>query len=212
MFTDFNQTPLAYLVILVIMAISCYAWYDRAFFERNRMHPYSIYRGKKIHTAWTSIGIHVNYKHFLINVFLLLCSLTEVEYMLVDDFGRWSGAAWFCFFIFFSAAMTAGLSALQYRDQPLHSSAGASTLIIAAVFVYLLYFPVLSIPGLQVFSLPILPYILAAILLLVLLSLAWLQDPAGGNHVYGALAGILFVLIVRPEAVTELLYRSDPAI
>lgn len=212
MFTEFNQTPLAYLVILATMAISFYAWYDPPFFMRNRMHPYSIFRGRKLDTAWNSIWIHINYKHLLVNVFLLLCSLTEVEYILVNDFGRKSGTIWFVFFIVLSAAVAGGLSALQYRHQPFHWSAGASALIMAAIFVYLLYYPTQPIPDLQVLSRYILPYTIASVLLLVLLLLVWLKDPAGGIHLYGALAGILFVLIVRPEATTELRDRAAPAI
>lgn len=204
MFATIDQTPLAYLVILAIVVISLYAWYNQLTFQRFRLHPYGVYRGKNLYTLWTSLFVHIHWRHLLVNAFLLFCALPEVEYLLVDDFGPYRGRSWFIVFIMGSAAGAGGLSAIQHRSNPLHWSAGSSALILSAVFFYLLYYPITPIPGMWLMSVTLLPYTMAIVLLLVLLILVWYKDPAGAIHLYGALAGILFVLLVRPAAFCEL--------
>ncbi|PPK99302.1 rhomboid family intramembrane serine protease [Parapedobacter indicus] len=209
MFAPVHHTPLAYLIIAAIVAVSISALRNPRLFDTWRMHPYSIYRGRRIRSILTSVFVHINEMHLLINSMLLCLALPEVEYMLVDDFGVINGRLLLLFFILFAALFVGMLTAIQYRKQRKHWSAGASALVMALVLFFLIYFPVEPIAGMPAFASDVLPLWIALVLLAALGILALLKDPAGAIHLYGALAGILLAFLIRPASMTEIIRNAD---
>lgn len=203
MLAPVHNTPLAYLIVLAIVLCSIHALTHRSFFESWRMHPYSIFRGNRMFTVLTSLFVHVDGMHLLINTGMLCLTLPEVEYMLVDDFGPVKGRLLLVFFILFTAVFAGAFTAVQNRNKVLHWSTGSSALIMAMVLYFLMYFPV---EPLNVGSsmLPMwLPVWLALGILIVLLFFMLFKTPASAIHLYGALAGVLFAFAVRPQAINE---------
>ncbi|MFC7526869.1 rhomboid family intramembrane serine protease [Parapedobacter sp. GCM10030251] len=204
MIAPLHVAPVAYLIITAVCMVSVFALRNRSFFEACRMHPYALYRGKRLATVVTSLFVHVNEKHLLINAGLLFLALPEVEYMLVDDFGALMGRLLVLAFILFSAAFAGLFTAIQHRSNARHRSAGASALIMALVLFFLMYFPVEPL-NVGPSILPLwLPMWLALGMIVFMLLFALLKIPAGAIHLYGALAGILFAFAVRPQAAIEI--------
>lgn len=209
MFAPVHHTPLAYLIVAVIAAVSIFALRNPRLFDTWRMHPYAIYRGRRVFAVWTSVFVHVNEKHLLINGTLLCLALPEVEYMLVDDFGMVNGRLLLLFFIVFAAWFAGVFTAIQHRKQKRHRSAGASALVMALVLFFLVYFPVEPIAGMPAFVADVLPLWIASVLLTALGVLALLKAPAGAVHLYGALAGILLAFLIRPASLGEIVRNVD---
>src|SRR5690554_3982980 len=87
MLAPLHIAPLAYFIIAILFTVGVISLYREAWFLGGRMHPYSIYRGRRLHTLLTSVAVHVDGKHLLINIGLLCLLLPEIEYLLIDDFG-----------------------------------------------------------------------------------------------------------------------------
>ncbi|MEC3881606.1 rhomboid family intramembrane serine protease [Parapedobacter flavus] len=204
MLAPLHEAPLAYFFIATLVAVSLAALRKRRLFETLRMHPYSLYRGKRMFTVFTSVFVHVDEKHLLINGGLLCLTLPEVEYMLVDDFGVWAGHGLELLFIAFTAVFVGVLAAIQHRYHPAHRSAGASALVLAAALFFLMYFPVEPIGVMPGFMAGLLPIWIAFIMLFVLVVQVWLREPAGAVHLYGALAGVLLACSIRPISLIEI--------
>lgn len=212
MFAPLHIGPLAYFFILLVVAISVFAFYDRSIFGAWRLHPYSVFRCRRLHTLFTSLFVHVDVRHLLVNVGILCFVLPEVEYMLVKDLGPLTGRLLLLACIAFVAVFSGALSAIGYRNRPGHYSTGASALIWALVLVYLMYFPVEPLINSSTVHPPLLPFWLALLIVLVMLLQLFMRAAASAIHLYGALAGILFALAVRPQAIQEIAHAVCPAV
>lgn len=210
MFTPIHEAPLAYLLVLATVLCSIRALSHRSFFESWCMHPFSVFRGRRVFTVFTSVLIHGESRHMVITVWLLAVGMPEVEYMLIDDFGPLQGSLLFFVAIVFTAVFAGMLSVFQYRHHELHWSSGGSALFYSIVMLYLVYFPVDPLSGLPVFLRSWPPICFAGMLFLVLIVLALLKDPAGSIHLYGALAGILLACMARPQSIREVANLLSP--
>ena len=210
MFIYVYDTPLAYLVVLASLVCSAIATVRRSFYEVCCMRPYALSKGRQLFTMFSSVLIHGERGHMFISILLLAFGLPEVEYMLVDDFGSIYGHFIFLFGLVFTAIVVGALSTLQFRHNDLHWSSGGSALFYAMMMLYLLYLPVDPLTGLPPFLRAFLPIFYAALLLVILIVLALLKDPAGSVHIYGALAGILLACFFRPAAINEAVHLLSP--
>jgi len=210
MFASLRSAPLAYLIILATVVCSIRAFTRSSFFDTWRMHPYSVYRGKRMSTVLTSLLVHVDGMHLLINGALLCLTLPEVEYMLVDDFGTIGGRCLFVLFTLFTAVFAGTLTAIQNRHRIRHWSAGSSALIMAMLLYFLVYFPVEPLTVDSSLLPPWKPVWLALGILALLLAFVFFKIPASAIHLYGAVAGILFAFATRPQALNEMVELICP--
>lgn len=211
MLAPIHDAPLAYILIVLMVSLSLAAFRYPLIFEGWQMHPYSIYRFRRVFTVFTSLSVHVNATHLLVNASTLCLTLPEVEYMLVDDFGPLTGRLLLLECILFSALFSGLFTAIQYRNKPWHRSTGASALIWTLVLFYLMYFPIeplIDEPSLLP-SWP--PFLLAFGLLLVMLVMIRFRTMASAIHLYGALTGVLLALAVRPEGAREVVRAMCPS-
>lgn len=203
MLPTLTDTPIAYLIILTTIIVGFYALSNPRFAESWRFHPFSAFRGHRQFTFITSIFIHVSNSHLIINTLFLLFGLPEIEYMFVKDVGPVRGRFLLLAGIFGSAWLTGLMLSIRYRHQELQWFAGMSSVIWSQIFIYLLYDPMVPLKEIFSFAADWPPVWIAMSLLCILIVLDITGDPAGAPHLFGALAGILFVVLVRPGAVTE---------
>lgn len=204
MIAPLHVAPVAYLIITAVFMVSVFALRHRAFFEACRMHPYGLYRGKRLATVVTSLFVHVDGLHLLLNTAFLIIYLPEVEFMLRDDFGSLAGSLLLVPAVVFISWFAAGCDALQRRKDKWHRSAGCSHVIFGIMVLYFVYFPVGDEGGVPTL-LPSIPGIaIAVILLVLLLFLVFVnQASAAPIHFYGALAGLILACVIRPELIGE---------
>jgi len=213
MLAPLHVAPLAYSIIAILVAVSVAALRDRKTFEALRMHPYSLYRGKGLFTVLTSVFVHVDGKHLLLNAVFLLIYLPEVEYMLVDDFGPIIGRVLLLVVVAGISWLASMGSALQHRKDEWHWSAGSSHVAFGIIILYFVYFPI-GDEGTAPTILPAFPSILIALTILVILFLfVWVGwASAAPIHLYGALAGLLMACLIRPALLEEVAIAIDTSI
>lgn len=81
MVAPMHNTPFAYLIALAIVLCIIHALTHCSFFESWRMHPYSIFRGNRMFTVLTSLFVHVDGMHLLINTGMLCLTLPEAIHL-----------------------------------------------------------------------------------------------------------------------------------
>lgn len=204
MLAPFAEVPLAYFMIATLIAVSLFALRNRPLFDAWRMHPYAIYRGKRLFTVFTSVFVHVDGKHLLLNIMFLLIYLPEVAYMLKDDFGPIIGRLLLLLVVTCISWLASMGSALQYRKNEWHRSTGSSHVAFGIIIMYFVYFPI-SDEGIAPSILPAFPCIFIALTILLLLSLFVLVGWASAApiHLYGALAGLFMACVIRPALLEE---------
>ncbi len=211
MFAPLYTTPLAYLIITAIIVVSVVALRKSSLFDACRMHPYSVYRGRRMFTVFTSVCVHTGWLHLLLNAVFLVIYLPEIEYMLNDDFGPFWGGMLLLFVVTFIASFASMCSAVQHRQDRQHWSTGSSHVVFGAMTLYFVYFPI-DDGGTVPKPLPVVPgFLIALIILSLLFLLTWLDWAAAAPmHFYGALAGLLLACMIRPALIGELFENVRP--
>jgi len=201
MIPQLHEAMVSYLFLALVVVASVVGFFHRSFYYANVFQPSQVFAGKRLWTVVTSAIVHGGWLHLLGNVTLCLIFMTEVEYMLVDDFGPLvAGGKLFLLFVGIVSAANL-IAEYQLRKQPEVSAIGLSGFSFAMLVLYYIYYPLDSSP-----SLPMLKaYHFALAVPIGCITARLLRIP--GNHMVhlaGSLLGLLSAPLVRPEIITEL--------
>ncbi len=190
-----DGAPAAALVLAAMLAASLVALFVApSLLERQLYRPYWLLRRGQYHTLVTSAFLHADVPHLLFNAF----TFWAFAFTLERQIGSQRFIALYAFGLLVSSAGTW----LMHRREPGYQTLGASGAILAVLFAAIVYTPSQSIYILPI-PLPI-PAPLFAVAYLAYTIYASRQ--AGGRinhdaHLGGALAGIVFVLMVDSPAI-----------
>lgn len=201
MIPGFHEAMVSYLFLTLVLIASTVGFFNRSFYYANVFQPGEVFPGRRVWTVVTSAFVHGGWLHLLGNVALCLIFMTEVEYMLVDDFGLLA-ASGRLFLLFIGIVTIANLiGGHRFRKQPGVAAVGLSAFSFAMVVFYYVYFPLDSSP-----NLPMLRAYHFAVAVPAVCILARLFSIPGNHmvHLLGALLGLLSAVLVRPEIVNEL--------
>jgi membrane associated rhomboid family serine protease len=188
----------ALVLLLLIIAGSVLGFSSRALLERALLRPYQVARGQARSGLLTSGFVHADLAHLLFNLITFYSFGFPLE--------RAIGTGRFLL-LYFSGLIISNLgTTLTHRDEPEYASLGASGAILAVLFAAIVYFPHAR---LVMFPLPIpIPGPLFAVLYLVYSFYSARHRTGRINHdahFFGALTGLLFVLITDPARIAALL-------
>lgn len=192
------HTPVTTVLLLANVAISIYAWNEKSIHQKWMLHPYSFYRQKKYFTLLTSAFIHADITHLAMNMFALLSFGQFVELEL--------GNTLYAILYAISILTSSVPSLIRHKNHAYYYTLGASGAISAVVFAFILLHPFAKL------GLLLLPFSIPAILfgaLYIVFSL-YAQRRAMDNlnhdaHIAGALTGIIFVSLAKPQLLNQLL-------
>lgn len=192
------------ILILVTVVISYAGFRNQILIDRFKHSPYAEWHGKEYVRLLSSGFLHGGTGHLLINMFVLFQFGPYVEYLLGYRYGSITGTI--LFFVFYlSAVITANLGTFfKEKNNPGFNSIGASGATSALVVVFSLLDPW------QMFLFPPVPSFLFAILYLGYSHWASSRNRDQIDHTahfWGALYGILFILIAVPESLQIFLSR-----
>lgn len=181
-------------IIVITVIISLVGFNNQDLFEKFCLYPYEIHRDRKAYFRLVSCGfIHADAGHLIFNMLTLWFFGSVLEQSVFSELQ-------FILF-YFSALVCSALPEQQkQKDNPAYRACGASGAISAVLFSLVLFRPwgVVYIK----FILPVY-FILFA---LFYLGYSWYKsrrqdDNIGhGVHFWGALYGIAFTLLVKPES------------
>lgn len=190
-----NQTPVASFIFVITIVTSLYAFSNPGIYGKFMLHPYSVSRGHRVYSIFTSGLIHQDWSHLFFN----MLSYYFFAFRLETIIGHWQ----FGILYVASLALSDLSTILKHKDHFSYNSLGASGAISAVVFSYILFYPktlilVLFIP---------LPAVLFGVLYLIYSAYASRQSSHINHdaHFFGALSGLIITIIFYPGVVNYFL-------
>ncbi len=193
-----------YALIGVTVLVSWVAFNNRVLLERLILWPPAIDRSKQYDRLLTHGFIHADGMHLLFNMVTLYFFGTQLEPFFADYIGSLG------FLAFYLSAIVIAIMPTYIRHQrdPNYRSLGASGAVSAVLFAFILLAPWSKI---YLFLIPIgIPAFVFGGLYLG--YTIWMDRRGGGNinhsaHLWGAVYGMLFTIIMEPRAATTFMAR-----
>ena len=205
--------PVTYIIIGVTAAISIWCFSNRELKYKLTFSPYSARHQKKWYNVVTHAFVHADYIHLIFNLFVLYSfgfqKSAFADYGLEADFIRFFGKFgqfWFVL-LYLGGILFATVPAFyKHSDNPNYLAVGASGAVSAVLFSSIILHPFES---LQFIFLPGVPiyFIIFGVLYLayeIYMSKRGKDNIAHDAHFSGAIFGIIFTFVIRPESVKEL--------
>jgi len=190
---------MAALVLLVVtIIVSVIGLGSPKLIERSVLRPYLVARGSGYAGLITSAFVHANVAHMVFN----LITFYSFGFPLERAIGSIKLVV-----LYFSAMLISGIgTCIKHRNDPAYASLGASGAILGVLFAAIVYFPRQSL-----YILPFPIPIPAPLFAVGYLAYSWYSSRTQRGHInhdahiFGALAGIAFVLVTDPGTFTSVL-------
>jgi membrane associated rhomboid family serine protease len=192
------------ILLTLTIIVSAIGLSSRPFIERTVLRPYLIARGQAYPTLITSGFVHADIGHLAFN----LITFYSFGYSLERTIGTTQFVI-----LYFSAMLISHIgTCIKHRNEPNYAALGASGAILGVLFASIAYFP-----HQRILILPIPLPIPAPLFALAYLAFSYYSSgrSASGQsqdrvnhdaHIFGALTGVVFVLLTNPEQFRALLH------
>ncbi len=188
-------------LIIGITAITSILGFNRPdLLERWMFIPYRIKNRNQWDRFILSGFIHKDYIHLLFNMFTFYFFGGVVEMFLQYQFGQGFGGFFFVAFYLLGIIISDIPTYLKYQESSYYRALGASGGTSATVFASIVIMPLADI---CLFGIICLPGFILGGLFLIYSYVKAKQDNDGINHdahLYGAIFGIAFILILSPSS------------
>jgi membrane associated rhomboid family serine protease len=194
---------LTLIVIIASVAASFYAWQNTNIYNQWMMNPVAIDRKKEYWRFVTSGFIHADGMHLFFNMFALYSFGEYLEfYFFKDMFGQQTGGLYFVILYFGGVVLSDIPSFFKHRTDSRYNSVGASGGVSAVIFAAILLNPMQKI---LFYFIPLPGIIFAFLYVLYSVQMAkrGYDNVNHSAHLYGALFGVVFVILVYPAAVSN---------
>lgn len=193
---EFNLTT---AIIIITAGISLYAMNQRIVLSKFMMNPYMVTNRGQYYRLLTSGLIHADFAHLLFNMFSLYFFGINLEYIFSVIFGS-LGPVYFIALYLLGIIVSDLPTLLKHRNNPGYNSLGASGAVSAVIFACILFDP---LADLLLYFIPVKGFIFAAIYLIYsYISSKRSRDGINHDaHLYGALFGILFCIVLYPDSI-----------
>ena len=182
----------AAIILTLTIVISVIGLLSRKVLEKAIMRPQVIAQGNDYATLLSSGFVHADFGHLIFNLI--------TYYSFAFPLDRAIGDLRFEI-LYFSAMLVGNLgTCIKHRNEPEYASLGASGAILGVLFASIVYFP-----QQKLLMLPIPIPIPAPLFAVAYLAFSWYSSGRSRDrinhdaHIFGALTGLVFVLVTAPE-------------
>ena len=194
-----RTAPALSLILAVTIITSIAALRDKAILRSLMLHPYSIARGKQLHTLFTSGFAHGDVFHLIFNMIALFSFGNLIERLLVEKYpGPLAGHLVFVIIYVVALLFSDWRTVMRESNNPRYFSLGASGAVSAIIFMTI---PLVPSATISIIFLPI-PMTAWLFGLLYLAFEIW-QSKSGrytginhDAHIWGALFGIAVAFVL----------------
>lgn len=207
MFPPFTEIPFTYILNALVLIFSITAFYYKPLYNALLFHPYEVFRGNRVHTLLTSALIHRGWKHLLINSYMLFFMSKNLEYIILETNQTPIQIRLTCLTLLLcSIAGSNFITGRKQKDNVTFTSIGISGATFAFMTFAMLYLP-LDHPEQHYRYFPLYYGYQFALAILCIAVLLAFRKSANNHlvHLYGALTGCLFAVILRPVLISELI-------
>lgn len=194
------------IIIIITSIVSLVALNQRQIFDLLKFNPYRIKHNKEPWRILTGGFLHADYIHLFMNMFVLYNFGQFIEnYIIKTMYDPQSGFITYVLF-YLSAIVISGIYTYEKNKESIfYNAVGASGAVSAIVFAFIVIFPFQSL------YLLFIPFPIPAIIfgILYLIYSAYMAKQAKDNighdaHFFGAVYGLLFIVILQPSLLKEL--------
>ena len=193
------------IIIVVTAAVSVICFSQAGLFETLKFSAYDVWHRRQWHQLLTYGLVHGGWGHLLFNMITLYCFGRIVEQYFGAVFGDKGPVLYVVFYVTALIVSTIG-DLIKFRDNPSYSAVGASGAVSAILFAAILFEPRMGI-YIYLIPIPVPAYIFAPLYLVYCIIMARKNvDNIGHSaHFWGAVYGLLFPLLLRPDIFTHFL-------
>ena len=187
-----------YIIMIFIGAITYFAWKNPDWHRKLMLNPYQTLRSKQYYRLITSGFVHNNSMHLFLNLLTLYFFGLAIEQIFIAYFPEVGMTLYVLLFL--SAIIVANIpSTIKHRNNPNYNSLGASGGVAALVLTFILFDPQRDLCLYFAICLP--GYILGLLFIgySIFMSKRNLDNVNHDAHLFGALYGLLFTLLLRPS-------------
>lgn len=192
------------IIIAVTVIVSLLAFDNHEVFRRLAFNAYDIKHFKNSYRFLSYALIHADWIHLFINMMVLYSFGRIVEQYYEMLFGL-KGILYFILLYVGGTALSTLPSYGKHKDDYSYTAVGASGAVSAVVFTFILFDP---LGKLTIFPIPIgIPAIVFGILYLIYSAYMGKKniDNVGHDaHFWGAIFGLVFTIILKPELIVRL--------
>lgn len=186
-------------IILVTVIVSMLCFKNRDLFLRLSLNPYSIIKKNQWYRLLTHGFVHADFTHLLVNMFVLWSFGTAVERLfgVIDGFGS---IAFLCLYL--GALIASSIPDLiKHKGDYLYNSIGASGAVAAVLFASIFFNPWGMIYLFAVIPIPSIIFGVAYVVYEQYMAKRGGDNINHSAHLWGALFGILFIVVLKPSLV-----------
>lgn len=194
------------ILIVVTAGISLLAWNNPSLMDRWIMNPYQVARRGQYYRLLTSGFLHADWGHLFFNMLSLYFFGGVIEQVFSALFGT-MGPLYLVGFYLIAILISDLPTFLKHRNDPGYNSLGASGGVSAIVFAAILFSPLSKIC--LYFALCMPGFIFGALYL----AYSYYESRRGRGtvnhdaHFYGALFGILFMIVLYPAVLPNFIQQ-----
>lgn len=195
-------------IIILTGVISYLSFQNDDLMEKLIHRPYVEAQDKQLYRLVTAGFLHADWTHLLINLYVFYSFGGYVESWYKYQFGVLKGGVLFALMYLLSMVLANLVTFQKHRSNAMFASVGASGAIAGVLFAFILFEPWNML--LLFFIVPI-PAFLFAILYLIYSHYAsrnaYHERIDHDAHLFGALTGMAFTILVKPSLVSEFIQK-----
>ena len=195
------------ILITVLVSVLCF----RGILDINalKFNAYGVWHRGQWHRMLTYGLVHGSWGHLFFNMLTLYFFGTVVEQYFQAAFGSSSGIILYVVLYVSAIAVSTIGDLIKYRNAPGYNAVGASGAVSAVLFASILFEPKMGI-YIYLVPIPVPGYIFAPLYLLYCWYMAKRNMDNIGHtaHFWGAVYGLLFPLVCRPDIFHHFLVQS----
>lgn len=211
MFPPFLEMPFTYTICLLVTISSTIGFYHKRYYHALIYHPYEVFRGKRLHTLFTSAFVHKKWWHLFFNLYIFYRVNRDIEYIIMEDDFSFSIIVLICILLVIIGVVLPNLiDGLKHKNNISYTSVGFSGAVFCSAGFCGLYLPLdellkrhLLFPFLHHY------YEVAFFGLAVFFTMALVfKNSKTANHRlhFNALAiGCLLAVVLRPKLILEII-------
>ncbi|HWW39433.1 rhomboid family intramembrane serine protease [Pedobacter sp.] len=212
MFPPFIEMPLTYVFSGLIILLSIVGFYYKPLYNKLVYHPFEVFRGNRIHTLFTSVFLHKNWKHLIINIYFYYFMSKDMEYYILEKNYNQIEIKLICLFVLLFSVIASNLIVGWAQRYNLNfTSVGASGAVTAFAGFVALYFPIDHVSRPHKFMPLYYGYDFAFALLIIfaILTAIYRKKSLTNHkiHLTGLLIGFVLAVLFRPVLVNEIIYH-----
>lgn len=192
------------LIIIANVAASMYCFSNQEMLQKWMFNPFSINKRGEYYRFITSGFIHADYMHLFFNMFTLYFFGRYLEQMFIYQYDKTKGGLLYLLLYLLAIVLSDLPNYNKNKDNYHYNSLGASGGVSGVLFATILLNPWMEI---YVYFIPM-PAILYAVLYVwysIYMSKKGMDHINHSAHLYGALVGVLFMIVAYPHALTNFL-------